>query len=213
MTTRTAPRRKRRPSLRGDAERNALMMANINLVRGFLSSYPWLAKDDDVISAGNFGLLRAAELYDAAKDRAFSTYAYTWIESFVRAELRGRDLIHVPKEPPAAFADDAARARCVGRFGDERGVPAPAWPARSEDDVTTDDKQQIVDLRAAERRLSDADRLFLERRYYEEMPLREATGDATRQEARQRQDGVLRRLGAAMEAGPGLFDGLCEGVE
>lgn len=50
----------------------------------------------DLISAGNMGLIRALEKYDADRNVRFLTYATSWILLFMRQELRNCDLVTMP---------------------------------------------------------------------------------------------------------------------
>lgn len=52
---------------------------------------------EDLISAGNIGLLKAIGLFDPSKGYKFSTYAYHWIYSFAeRAICNDANLIRIP---------------------------------------------------------------------------------------------------------------------
>jgi RNA polymerase sigma factor (sigma-70 family) len=50
---------------------------------------PGTSDYDDLVQAGNLGLLRAAEKYDVARGFQFNTYAKWWIRAFIDKE-RGR---------------------------------------------------------------------------------------------------------------------------
>ncbi len=88
---------RRRPSLRSEAERNALVERNVGLVFGTLNRMGLTAHphSDDLIQAGTLALIRAAELYDEAR-AAFSTFADYWIRREVLTELRRADLVRLP---------------------------------------------------------------------------------------------------------------------
>lgn len=52
---------------------------------------------EDIISAGNIGLLKAIQLFDPDRGYKFSTYAYHWIFSFAeRAVCNDANLIRIP---------------------------------------------------------------------------------------------------------------------
>ncbi len=43
---------------------------------------------DDLVQAGNVGLLEAVKRYDPQRDAQFSTYAYNWVMGEIRLEIR-----------------------------------------------------------------------------------------------------------------------------
>ncbi len=82
--------------------RDSMVLANLRLA-------VWIAKPFwrhrplrhleplDLVQAGNLGLLRAAERFDPTRGTRFDTYAYWWVEQFVRREIECRDsLVAVP---------------------------------------------------------------------------------------------------------------------
>jgi RNA polymerase sigma factor (sigma-70 family) len=77
----------RKPNLRGVAERNAIAEANQGLVRQVARSFrkSWIDRDD-LIAAGQLGLLRAAELWDP-ENCQFSTFAYPHILQSIRVTI------------------------------------------------------------------------------------------------------------------------------
>jgi len=68
---------------RGQRARDRFVSANLRLVVAFISRRcSRLAKGcdrEDLVQAGNFGLITAAERFDPARGYRFSTYAYWWI--------------------------------------------------------------------------------------------------------------------------------------
>jgi RNA polymerase sigma factor (sigma-70 family) len=87
-----------RPSLRPDAERNALVEANVRLVYAVLAR---LGLNDhraveDLEAAGLVGLIRACELFDPGRGYALSTFADFHIRRAVLLEWERADLIRVP---------------------------------------------------------------------------------------------------------------------
>jgi RNA polymerase sigma factor (sigma-70 family) len=88
---------------RGLRARDKLVSHNLRLV--ITISHKWEralvghdgATMDDLQQAGAVGLMRAVEKYDPAKGYKFSTYAYWWVESFIRICIS--DTRHVIKIP------------------------------------------------------------------------------------------------------------------
>ncbi|MCP1674173.1 RNA polymerase nonessential primary-like sigma factor [Natronocella acetinitrilica] len=83
----------------GDAAaREAFLEANLRLVMKVARDYshtplPYM----DLVSEGNFGLMRAAELFDPEAGFAFSTYAVSWIRYRIERALQRQSLtVHVP---------------------------------------------------------------------------------------------------------------------
>lgn len=66
--------------------RNVIMARSLRLVireaKRIRHKYPYLPFED-MVQAGNFGLLRAIEKFDLKKGKKFSTYAMWWIRSFI----------------------------------------------------------------------------------------------------------------------------------
>ncbi len=76
------------PSRRSPAERNALVLANQGLVYKVARrmAHPTVSFEDRV-SAGQFGLIRAADLFDAELGYQFSTYAVRHIIQAIQKEI------------------------------------------------------------------------------------------------------------------------------
>lgn len=87
-------------SIRGIAARNSVVEANTGLVFCLAEKYRGQGLDEmDLMQEGNFGLIRAAELYDPnnAKKAEFGTYAAIWIRSSIsKAIHRQGRMIQVP---------------------------------------------------------------------------------------------------------------------
>lgn len=128
------------PPVRSIEERNALIEANLDLVRWIVSHrFGWALIQghgfDDLVGAGSMGLLRACELYDPDRGK-FATYAAHWIRQAVRRHLHEDRLIHVPEDvesdirvvrlPPSIDLDDYSRSHpsaldeVLARESDER---------------------------------------------------------------------------------------------
>jgi RNA polymerase primary sigma factor len=70
------------------AAREKLVKYNQNLVHFIVKKYDFLPGiTQDLISAGNIGLLHAINKYDPSRKTAFSTYAYEWISRDIRRAL------------------------------------------------------------------------------------------------------------------------------
>ena len=84
------------PSLerRGIRARDRFVRANLRLVIGFCERYRSVPAQyhDDLIQAGNLGLMRAVEKFDPTRGYKFSTYAYWWIRQGIHSfiEQHGR---------------------------------------------------------------------------------------------------------------------------
>jgi RNA polymerase sigma factor (sigma-70 family) len=75
---------------RGQRARDRFVSANLRLVVAFISrrSRLFAGHDrDDLIQAGNLGLLTAAERFDPTKGYRFSTYAWWWIRQAVSRHI------------------------------------------------------------------------------------------------------------------------------
>jgi len=105
----------------GDREaRNAMVEGNLPLVITAAKRFRNRGLEwDELVAAGNMGLIRAAELYNPA-EAMFSTYATRWIRSTISRELDQNLLIHVPihvlyptESTIPRYADHAQRARAL----------------------------------------------------------------------------------------------------
>ena len=91
---------------RGKRARDQIVRANLRLVLSFAERYRSVPSQyhDDLIQAGNLGLMRAVEKFDPARGYKFSTYAYWWIRQGINAflEQHGR-CIRLPTTHAAQF--------------------------------------------------------------------------------------------------------------
>lgn len=89
---------------KGQTARNALVHGNLRLVFLFIhkdkaaqtalkQGYPL----EDLIQAGNLGLIRAANKYDPHQKASFATYAMPWIRAFVDKQRRDDETIYRPQ--------------------------------------------------------------------------------------------------------------------
>lgn len=82
---------------------DAIFKANAKLVPFVVKKFSGVVVNnpsmdfEDLISAGNLGLLKAIRLFDASKGYKFTTYAYNWIYAFAeRAICNDANLIRIP---------------------------------------------------------------------------------------------------------------------
>jgi len=77
----------------------ALVENNLRLVHSVARKYRGLEQYDDLIGAGNEGLVKAALRYDPASGNRFSTYAVPVIRSEIWRHLRDRSsTIRIPRQ-------------------------------------------------------------------------------------------------------------------
>jgi RNA polymerase sigma factor for flagellar operon FliA len=102
IATSTATRRPSRAATTRDrsiAERDALINQHLGLVhhvaRKLAAHLSTEADLDEMISAGTFGLLQAADAFDGTRGLSFSTFAVPRIRGAILDELRRQD--HVPR--------------------------------------------------------------------------------------------------------------------
>lgn len=104
-----------RRRMEGTAAKNDLVAANLRLVTSVASkldksrslSTPGITLDD-MVQEGSFGLIRAAEKFDASRGFKFSTYATWWIRAYVMRSLtmQGRCI-----KVPSSVVDEYIRIR------------------------------------------------------------------------------------------------------
>jgi len=91
---------------RGKRARDHIVRANLRLVLSFAERYRSVPSQyhDDLIQAGNLGLMRAVEKFDPARGYKFSTYAYWWIRQGINSflEQHGR-CIRLPTTHAAQY--------------------------------------------------------------------------------------------------------------
>jgi RNA polymerase sigma factor for flagellar operon FliA len=82
-----------------DTDRDALLAQNVGLVhhvaRQMAGRLSTAAELDELISAGSWGLVQAADAFDRSRGLSFSTYAVPRIRGAILDELRRQD--HVPR--------------------------------------------------------------------------------------------------------------------
>lgn len=74
----------------GDAKaRKRLIESNLRFVLKVARKYQNYGLDfDDLVTAGNIGLIKAADKFDASKQNKFITYAVWWIRDAIQKEIR-----------------------------------------------------------------------------------------------------------------------------
>lgn len=82
-------------------DQEKLVIDNLNLVpfvmRKYYGSSARLLSEDELVSAGNVGLVRAAQAFDPSRGVAFSTLAVPYIRSEIYRYVRAnRSLMHIP---------------------------------------------------------------------------------------------------------------------
>lgn len=74
-----------------DSEKEKMVTDNLKLVHHLINRmYPTYSHDEDLIQAGNLGLVKAANTYDPTKGTLFSTYACYCILNEFKIEFRTR---------------------------------------------------------------------------------------------------------------------------
>lgn len=91
---------RKKDSLRSEAERNAIVEANLGLIGGVIARRPG-CRDlhdtyEDAYQSGLLGLIRAAELFDESRGCRFSTYAEKWIWQSILRAGRSSQLVRIP---------------------------------------------------------------------------------------------------------------------
>lgn len=92
---------------RGKRARDRFIHCNLRLVLSCADRYRSVppALHDDMVQAGNIGLMRAVEKFDPARGYKFSTYAYWWIRQGINAFLqRDGRTIRLPTTHSAQYA-------------------------------------------------------------------------------------------------------------
>lgn len=82
-----------------------LMMGNLRLVISVAKKFQRQGVElNDLIEAGNMGLIAAVNKYDVDKGSRFSTYAHDWIKEYIRrAVLNSTKPVHIPMYIYQAF--------------------------------------------------------------------------------------------------------------
>lgn len=85
------------PDQEKTADVDTLVTANLRLVWKIATGYEGRGVGmEDLISAGNFGLLRAAQKFDPTRGIRFSTYAAWWIVQTIMREIEKQGVVRYP---------------------------------------------------------------------------------------------------------------------
>ena len=105
--------------LQGDLEaRNVLIERNLRLVAHIVKKYYALPGDqEDLVSIGTIGLMKAVDTFDATRKARFSTYASRCIENAILSPT------HFGMEKRIHLFHAMTHLRQNGFFGAERAVP------------------------------------------------------------------------------------------
>ncbi|HLC66829.1 MAG TPA: sigma-70 family RNA polymerase sigma factor, partial [Candidatus Nanoarchaeia archaeon] len=89
---------KERITVLGNQARERMESANLLLVIKIARKYEWSGLPiEDLVGAGNEGLLHAVELFDGSLGFKFSTYAYNWIEQSIDRYIKcNANTIRIP---------------------------------------------------------------------------------------------------------------------
>ena len=104
------------------AAREKLIRHNLRLVAHIVKKYYALPGDqDDLISIGTIGLMKAVDTFDSDRRARFSTYASRCIENEIRMQFRSP--AHFGMEKRIHLFHAMTHLRQNGFFGAERAVP------------------------------------------------------------------------------------------
>lgn len=95
-----------------------LIVSNLRLVVKIAHDFNHYATLEDVISAGNLGLMRAAEKFDPNKAK-FSSYAAWWIKQSIRRYMTRNRIVRLPQQ---AMNDLIKINRAKSKIGTDASV-------------------------------------------------------------------------------------------
>ncbi len=97
------------PTIRKEA-RNRLIEHNLRLVAHIIKKYYASVNDqDDLISIGTIGLIKAVDSFDNSKGIRLSSYAARCIENAILSQMRFQEHRYYPKEIVDDLLDDCSR--------------------------------------------------------------------------------------------------------
>lgn len=121
---------------KGDEEaREAMITANLRLVVRIAQDFTGMGVTlEDLVQAGNIGLMTAAERFDPSFGARFSTYAACWIKQKIRRTLEIGRMVRLPTHvheklrAMRKFQDqvlqDTGRDASTAEVSEETGIPA-----------------------------------------------------------------------------------------
>jgi RNA polymerase primary sigma factor len=162
---------------------------------------------DELVSAGNLGLLRALELYEPERGVSFTTYARHWIRHFVVRELQNHGAtVRVPVHTQALRRQRKERIRELvfsldaplpnGRSGEGRETWHDVMPAPASGELgAAHDVAQLL----GRCNLTPGERRLLALRFWGDETLNDAGRElgVSRERARQLQEAALEKLRGA----------------
>ena len=170
------------------------------LVNRYLQRYFVGAMErEDLISWGLIGLVQAARAWDPQQG-SFATLACKAVE---RTIVRGVQREWHPEQAAATVSLDALMGNPDGEGQEGRMVDRLADDQDVERELLEGESRTAV--RGAVGKLEPAERRLIERRFYEEVPLRKVAEElgVSRQTVYHRQQVALRRLRGALSAAAG----------
>ena len=85
--------------------RGRLVSANLRFVVNQAKKMAGKGADiEDLVCAGNMGLVKAVDRFDLSKDVRFITFAAYWIHAEMKAELSSSRMIHIPHNSELLFS-------------------------------------------------------------------------------------------------------------
>lgn len=142
--------------------------------------------DNEVVSAANFGLMKAFEAFDHTRGKRFSAYAKPYIRSEISTLWRSKDIVDYHGNFPEAQEDN------VALLDEDAGTVQP--------DVEGDSKQLVLSCLEKSKVVLNAKESKVLRMFYEEnLNFREIadTLDITRERIRQIHNCAVAKLGRA----------------
>ena len=143
--------------------------------------------DNEVVSAANFGLMKAFEAFDHTRGKRFSSYAKPYIRSEIATLWRSKDIV----DYHGHFPDDTS-GDDLHLLDSEAGVVQP--------DVEGDSKELVMRcLEQSQKVLNAREAKVLRMFYHEDLNFREIadTLDITRERVRQIHSVAIGKLGRA----------------
>lgn len=118
----------------GEKAKNRLIEANLRFVITVAKQYKTSASSlEDLVSEGNRGLVRAAELFDETRGFKFISYAVWWIRqainqylaetsSLIRVPLNMHGLVHKYREASSEASQERGFSLSIDEFAEKEGI-------------------------------------------------------------------------------------------